>query len=176
MTSIAARFQLLPSSASRRTSSSRRKLSQRCVKAGSVRAPARTYALLDSAELVHQAVLNAPSEVMGQLAAASSNLGFLDPGSGPPPADWDYSSTKDLQSFEPGVRVDPKGIFASAVLGIFCLDATLESMKLPSIQRFVRESYRKDRLKKRELEVADLKRQLEEQQRLQAESKPESEG
>jgi len=66
-------------------------------------------------------------QMVAQLAS-SSNLGALDFGSDvAPPADW----SPPTSSFEPGVRVDPSATFACVLLGIFGVDAALESMSVP---------------------------------------------
>eukprot|EP00873_Tetraselmis_striata_P034428 jgi/Tetstr1/454692/TSEL_041581.t1 len=93
-------------------------------------------------------------QMVAQLAS-SSNLGALDFGSDvAPPADW----SPPTSSFEPGVRVDPSATFACVLLGIFGVDAALESMSVPFLGRRIRNYIKSKKEAERERQIEELRR------------------
>lgn len=94
------------------------------------------------------------------VADLASNLGVLDPGPGDSDlaADWDVA--KGASTFEPGVRVDPAAVFACVLLGVFGLDASLQSMNVPFIGSRVRRYARDRKAEKRRLEMEEYDRRM----------------
>eukprot|EP00240_Pyramimonas_obovata_P014189 CAMPEP_0118922528 /NCGR_PEP_ID=MMETSP1169-20130426/1430_1 /TAXON_ID=36882 /ORGANISM="Pyramimonas obovata, Strain CCMP722" /LENGTH=188 /DNA_ID=CAMNT_0006863419 /DNA_START=105 /DNA_END=671 /DNA_ORIENTATION=+ len=103
-------------------------------------------------------VASGPQEAITQIAT-TSNLGFIDPGVDVPPADWAPAQAY-ASGFEPEVRVDPPAIFASLLLLLLGLDATLQSMNVPFIGSRIGEYLRAKRKETKDREYEEFQQEM----------------